>query len=149
VHDDAAEQSTYHLLVRQLVGVIPKASRVGCDPAVGVVLAHAHGVLGDPGDPVLGVRDVDPVPVQGHSTLHRLVVQPHLDQLADRRLDEGSRRLVVQGVALHGLPRCELHLALTSREVDDDIGPAFGLSVQVGNAHGRAVRHVFHAVVLT
>ena len=74
--------------LRQLVGVVPVAPRVGCDPAVGVVLAHADGVLGDPGDPVLRVRDVDPVPVQGHPTLDRLVVQPHLDELADRRLDQ-------------------------------------------------------------
>ena len=121
-----------------LVGVVPERPGVRRDPAVDVVLTGLDRVLGHPGDAVLGVGHVDPVPVQGDAVLHVLVVQAHLDELADSRLDERSRRCSVQRVAVDGLPRRELDLALAGRQVDHDVGLARGVGVEVVDAHGRA-----------
>ena len=74
VDHDAAEQAAADLLVGHLVGVVPVGAGVRRHPAVGVVLARLDRVLGDPGDAVLGVGHVDPVPVQGDPALDVVVV---------------------------------------------------------------------------
>ena len=65
--DQRAEQPALHLRVRDLVRVVPvRADLVGDEP-VGVRLPDRHRVLRDAGDAVLGVGDVDAVPVQRHA----------------------------------------------------------------------------------
>ena len=65
VDDERPEESAFHLLVRHLVRVVPVRPGVGGDEPVHVASADRDRVLRDAGDAVLGVRDVDAVPVEG------------------------------------------------------------------------------------
>lgn len=80
--DQRPEQAARHGGAGLLVGVVPEgAGPVGAE-AVHVVPSGRDGVLGDPGHAVLGVGDVDAVPVQGDAVRHVAVDQHHLHQLA-------------------------------------------------------------------
>ena len=84
--DERAEQAADHLLVGDLVGVVPERPDLVGDEPVGVLAALGHGVLGHPGDAVLGIRHVDAVPVQGDAVLDGGVAQ-----VAPRRARPRSR----------------------------------------------------------
>ena len=62
--------------------VVPVAAGVLGDEPVDVPLAGHYGVLGDAGDSILCVGQVDAVPVRGDPIGDRVVDQRHLDQLA-------------------------------------------------------------------
>ena len=85
------EQAAQHLLVRHLVGVVPERPDLGGAEAVGERAAHRHGVLRDPGDAVVGVGDVDPVPVHRDAVGHGRVHERHLHALTLPGRDHGSR----------------------------------------------------------
>ena len=95
LHHQRPEQPPLDLDVGDLVGVVPVAARVVGDEAVDVGLAGHHGVLGDAGDPIGGVDQVDAVPVQGGSVGDVVVDQSHLDEVTlgdpQRRAGRGSR----------------------------------------------------------
>jgi hypothetical protein len=77
-----AEEAAAHLLVRDLVRVVPVRAGILGDEAVDVLTALLDGVLRDPGHAVLGVGHVDAVPVQGRAVGDRLVDERDLDQVA-------------------------------------------------------------------
>jgi hypothetical protein len=77
--------------VRHLVGVVPVRAGVLGEEAVHVPLPELHRVLRDPGDAVLGVGHVDPVPVQGHPVGHVDVGEDDLHQVTLLGLDRGPR----------------------------------------------------------
>ena len=134
-----------HLLVGDLVGVVPVAPRLPGHEPVGVLLARPHGVLGDAGDTVLGVRHVDAVPVQRDPVGDVVVGQPHLEELALGDVDLGAGRGAVEGVPVLDLaPRCQLQRLPTGDEVDDVVGGPVGAGGQVGDA--ARTRHVVVSV---
>ena len=122
LHDQPSEEPPDHLLVRHLVGVVPVAAGVVDDEPVDVVLADADGVLGDAGDAVLGVRDVDPVPVHADAVLDVLVVHADLEQVTLGRLDRRTGGGAVEGVALDLAARRQRDRALVGRQLHDHVG---------------------------
>ena len=135
MHQDAAEQSPGDLLVRQLVRVVPVGAGIRSHPAIGVLLPDPHGILGHSRDPVLGIRHVDPVPVQRHPSADGLVAQPHLDELAHGGLDQRAGRCPVDRETFDAFPRSQLHRALSGHQVDDHVGLTRRVGVEIGHAH--------------
>ena len=128
------EEPALDLGVRDLVRVVPvRADLVGDEP-VGVRLPHRHRVLRDAGDAVLGVGDVDAVPVQGHAVRHRRVDQPDLDELPLHGVDHRAGRRVVDGVAVDLLAGSQPEPLLAHREGDLHVGRTVGVGDQVGDA---------------
>ena len=109
------EQPPLHLLVGQLVRVVPVGPRVPGHEPVGVLLADGDGVLGDAGHAVRGVRDIHAVPVQRDPVGDGLVDQPDLHQLALPGPDGRPRSRAVECVALDDPARRQRH-ALRSRD---------------------------------
>ena len=132
--DERAEQAADHLLVGDLVGVVPERPDLVGDEPVGVLAALGHRVLGHPGDAVLGIRHVDAVPVQGDAVLDRGVAQVHLDELALGRGDGRARGLAVERVPVDLTVGGEPHLSLTGDEVDRDVRLALGVGHEVLDA---------------
>ena len=104
-----------------------------------MVLAGTDGVLRHARDPVLGVRHVDAVPVQGDAVRDVLVVQTHLDEVADGRLDQRAGGGAVEGVALHGAAGRERDLALACRQLDHHVGGPLDRPAEVVDRDGVGV----------
>jgi hypothetical protein len=137
--DEGAEQAAPHLGVRHLVGVVPERAGVLGEEAVDVVLAGAHRVLGDPGDAVLGVRHVDPVPVQGHPVGDVDVGQRDLHEVALVHLERRPGGGAVEGVARDAFTAGQLERLLARRKLDGDVRLARHRAGQVGDAPSAAV----------
>jgi hypothetical protein len=105
VDDERAEQALPHLLVRDLVGVVPERAGLVGDEAGDVLAADGHGVLGDARDAVDRVGHVDAVPVQRDALLDGGVLEPDLDELALAGADDRARRGAVEGEAVDLLAR--------------------------------------------
>jgi hypothetical protein len=89
--DQRSQQSPLHLVVRELVRVVPvRPDLVGHEP-VRKRRAGQHGVLCDTGDAVHGVGDVQTVPVQRDAARDVRVLQPDLDELALHSTDARPR----------------------------------------------------------
>jgi len=71
--------------------VIPVRARPVDDEAVGELAADGHPILGDSGDAVHGVRDIDAVPVQADAGSDRDVPEVRLDELPDHSADRRAR----------------------------------------------------------
>ena len=122
LHHERAEQALDDLLVGDLVGVVPVGAGVLDDEAVDELLARHHRVLGDPGDPVLPVRYVDPVPVQRRAVGHRLVAEADLDEVALRGLHHRAGARAVDGEAVDLAARGQGDRAGGGDQVDADVG---------------------------
>ena len=105
-HERAVEAAA-HLGGRRLVRVVPERPDLRGPEAVDVAPARRDGVLRHAGDAVLGVRQVDAVPVDRDAVLDVLVAQRHLDEvaLADAQLGPGHG--AVERERLDGPARCE------------------------------------------
>ena len=147
LHDQRPEEPPDHLLVGHLVGVVPVAAGVVDDEPVDVVLADADGVLGDAGDAVLGVGDVDAVPVHADAVLDVLVVHAHLEQVTHGRLDRRAGGGAVERVPLDLATRLERDRALAGLQVHDDVGRPVGVLDQVGDADRALVVTVLAAML--
>ena len=80
-HERSVQATTY-LARRRLVGVVPERPDLVGAEAVDVASAGRYSILGDTGDAVLGVRQIDAVPVDGDALLDASVPQGHLDKIA-------------------------------------------------------------------
>ena len=94
---------------------------------------RADGVLGDPRDAVLGVGDVDAVPVQRHAVGHVDIGQRDLTR-SPVRLDRRAGRAAVEGVPLHPLAAGQRERLRARREFDRDVRLPVGRAGQVGDA---------------
>ena len=80
--DEHAEEAAPDLLRGDLVRVVPERPDLLRSESVGVALAREDGVLRHAGHAVLGVRDVDAVPVDRDALLDVLVPEHHFDVVA-------------------------------------------------------------------
>ena len=103
---------------------------------VDVPLAGHYGFLGDAGDSILCVGQVDAVPVQGDPIGDRVVDQRHLDQLALLGLDQRTRGFVVEGVALDGLTGRQDDVLLAGNQGDRDVRLTRPRAGQLGDRYG-------------
>ena len=97
-YHEGAEQAAAYLFVRDLVRVVPERADLVGDEPVDELRPDPDRVLGDSGNAVHGVGHIQAMPVQRDAVRHRLVDQPHLDQLSGRRADGRAGRLTVERV---------------------------------------------------
>jgi hypothetical protein len=119
-----AQQAALHLLVRDLVGVVPVRPGVLGPEAVDVLAADPHRVLRHAGHPVDGVGHVDAVPVQRDAVRDGLVDQPHLDQLPLPRPEDRPRRAAVEREAVDLLLRDQPEALLARGQRHAHVGAA-------------------------
>jgi hypothetical protein len=100
---DRPEEPAPDLLVGLLMRVVPeRADLLGHEP-VHAPPARPHGVLREPGDAVLRVRHVEPVPVHGDAVGDVGVDERDLQQLALPGPQFGARRDAVEGPGVDAL----------------------------------------------
>ena len=115
IDDERAEEPLLHALGGVLMRVVPERPDLLRAEAVDVAAARLDGVLGDSGDAVFGVRDVEAVPVDRHAVADVLVDERDLDEVAltDAKLRAG--RAAVERPGVHLLARGEPHRSLLAR----------------------------------
>ena len=147
-----AEQPVRDALVGVGVGVVHADGRFGDGEAVGVRLAAGHEVLGDRGDAVLVVGDVDAVPVDVGAD-RELVGDLDLDLVADVEIDARSGDHPVVRPGLHDLAGPDLPVDDRRRQFEalGAVGQDFGGERLVAEPLGlRRERHdrLDHRLVL-
>lgn len=103
------------------MGVVPVRARILGDEPVDVPAADRDSVLGDAGDAVLGVRQVDAVPVQGGPVGHRVVEQGHLQQVALVGAQQRPGGGVVDRVARNSAAADQRDRLLAGHQRDRDV----------------------------
>ena len=102
--------------------------------AVHVTLARQDGVLRDAGHPVLGVRDVDPVPMDRHALVDVLVQQGYLDEISLAHAQLRPGRAAVEGQGVDRAARRELDRRPLRGEREAGIGHSVERAVHIGDA---------------
>ena len=117
--DERSVQTTLDLARGVLVRVVPVRAGLVDPEAVDVRATRVHGVLRHTRHAVLGVRDVDSVPMDRHALVYVAVDERHLDELARTHAELGAGRLPLNVSARTVSPdgsRTEL-VSATSRNV--------------------------------
>ena len=152
-HDhERSVEALLHAVGGVLMRVVPEGPDLLRAEAVDVAPARRHRVLGHARNAVLGVRDVDAVPVDRHAVVDVLVDEGDLEELPALHADLGAGRAAVERPRVDLLPRGEADPRLLRGQRDADVRLPRRRDLRVGDAEvhvlgGRAAAAVDDAVV--